>query len=318
MIYLSFNVPQKYFPLRTNETEEWNKVGKKFDVQIIPVTPWALYLKNELPMGVYNMVGPVNTSHFRFLKHLENHGVKYINDIENSSKADDKFLCALECNRHHISTPKNIDLNLLGGVAINLKGEIADLIGDKLGYPCVLKYPNAGYGQGHILIKNKSEFNDIYGLISLTNGRFGVQESCVDFFVQEYIKPPKDFLSHGIRALVWKNEIINVYLKKSKIGWKSNIAGLGEFFGIMPIEAEVRHFSELNRSIDKELEFLTKKIIKIFNLKFAAVDFYETHKGYILEEVNTCPGIFSNNPEFSYFGNSKFNPYEEIVKELIN
>lgn len=310
MIYLSFNVSQKFFPLRIGEMHKWEELGKKYKIPVYAVTPNILHTQTTNPLGVYNMLGPVNTSHYRFLKTLEMQGVRYINDIENSTKADDKFISALECRSQGIRTPKNIDFNILAGVSVNLKGELAEKIKEDLGFPCVLKYPNAGFGQGHFLIKNENEFNDIYSMISLTNPKFGVNESGIDYFLQEYIPPPKGFQSHTIRVHVWKENIINGYIKHSPINWKSNIE-----FGLN-VTNFCTHFTDIDRKIDKELEFLTSKITKLFKLKFASIDFYETKDGYVLGEINSCPGIFFGGPDYTPFGTSGFNPFDEIIKEL--
>ena len=306
MIYLSFNIPQQYFPIRIDEMEQWKKVSEKFKIPIVPVSPEALFFQKSYPTAVYNMMGPVNTSHFRFLKKLESKGVRYINDIENSSRADDKFISSIICEEHNIKVPKFIDLNTYGGLVNNLKGEITNRIETELGFPCVIKYPNAGYGQGHFLVKSKVEFSDLYSILSLTNSKFGVHESGSDFFAQEFISDDGQYCP-SIRVLMWKGEPVHAFIRRSKIHWKANLE-------LLESQTTANHFPDIQRPIDDELRVMCQKICGIFKLKFAGIDIFETKNGYVLGEINSCPAIFSTS--FNVFGSSGFDPFEEIVKEL--
>lgn len=307
MIYLSFNVPQAFFPIRIEEMHIWNDMSKKFNVPIVPVFPGALYSQKTDPIGVFNMMGPVNTSHYRFLKILESRGVRYINDIESSAKADDKFLSALECSKFNIRTPKNVDLNILAGIGANLKGEVTERIESQLGFPCAIKYPVGGYGQGHFLAKDKVEFGDLYSIIALTNSKFGLWESGIDFFAQEFINNDGKFCP-SIRILMWKGEIVHCFVRQSSTHWKTNLT-------LPASNTTADHFHDIDRPIDSELQYIADTVYKVYNLNLAGLDIFETDKGYVLGEINSSPSIFSNT--FNVFGKSGFNPFEEIVKELL-
>lgn len=310
MIYLSFDVEQKHFPYRLSEMNRWDAMSKKYQVPIIPVTPWKLYFDKELPIGVFNMIGPVNTSHYRFLKTLENEGVRYINDIDSARTADDKFLCNLKCKNHNIPTPKVIDLNTMSGHIHNFNGWMGQIIGDIIKYPCVIKYPNGGMGIGHYLIKNQNQFNELYNLLAITNCRIGNHYSGNDFFVEEFIKPPQGLTSQTLRIYLWKNKIVGAFYRKSKSNWISNIED-----GSDPSSTWGEAFSDIGRHIEKELLNLCQKIVKVFNLKFAGLDFFETDNGYVLGEINSAPAHVAE--KLDLFRGYEFDPIEEIVKELL-
>lgn len=302
MIYLSSSVPVSVWPVRDDETEVWKLAGKKFGVDIHRVDPSILYnYTNSLPVGVYNMIGPVNTSHRRFLKELEIKNVNVINKIDDTIRADDKYMSTLECIKHNLPVPKIIDLNMLGGVRSNIKGEVSKRIGSTLGYPCVVKVPESGFGQGHYLVKNENEFDDLYSVLALTNSKFGVYESAVDFFVQEFISDG-DAYADNIRVYVWKGEVLTAARRYSTY-WKNNLALYNKDSGV-----------EFDYPIDDDMRYICVKACEIFNLKFAGLDVYKTQKGWVLGEINTSPTIYI--PTHNIFGN--INIFELLVSELLN
>jgi glutathione synthase/RimK-type ligase-like ATP-grasp enzyme len=285
-----------------SEVNEWKIAAKKFQTEIHYVDPFVLYnYTSSLPKGVYNMIGPVNTTHKRFLKELEIQGVNPINRIQDSCVADDKFMSALECRKHNLPVPKNLDLNLLAGIKGNLKGEIGKRIGRTIGYPCVIKVPENGYGQGHFLVKDENQFDDLYSMLALTNCRFGVFESGVDFFVQEFITNG-DAYADNVRVYVWKGQVVSAHRRYSTTYWKNNLALYNNDSGV-----------EFDYPIDDDMRYICTKACEIFKLKFAGLDLYITPKGWVLGEINTSPTIYV--PDRNIFGN--MNIFEELISEML-
>ena len=307
MIYLSFNVPQTAFPYRLAEMKDWKKAGQKFGVEVVPVTPGVQFNK-KIPIAVFNMLGTVNMSHTRFLTTLESKGVHVINHVRDSARAEDKFLSAIDCKNIGIPVPKNMDLNTLAGPGNNITGNVAKLVEQEIGYPCVVKIPTSGLGQGHYLIKNPLEFCDLYSMISLMNSRSPVGDSYEDFFIQEFVSKNNKF-SDCVRVQMLNGEMIRAFLRRSEVHWKFNYENT-----ITQTKAY-----DVSKTLDSSLIEMSKKICKLDNLKHAGIDFLETDNGWVLGEINTSPFTESTDTfvEFS-LQPPGWSIYEELVRELLH
>jgi glutathione synthase/RimK-type ligase-like ATP-grasp enzyme len=187
-----------------------------------------------------------------------------------------------------------------------MTGNIAKLVEQEIGYPCVVKVPTCGLGQGHYLIKNPLEFCDLYSMISLINSRSALGDSYEDFFVQEFVSKGNKF-SDCIRVHILNGEVVRAFIKRSDIHWKFNWEN--------PITQTQAY--DVGNAVDPSLVEMSKKICNLYNLKHAGIDFLETDNGWVLGEINTSPFIesidlvkFSLRPE-------GWNIYEEIVRELL-
>jgi len=310
MIYLSFNISPKFHPISLLETQGFKEAGKRMGIEVVESTPWTLHSQTKMPVGVYNMNGVVNTSHFRFLKTLELAGVNVINKVEDSQRASDKFLNSQICQANNILVPKFLDLNLLGGVLANLDSSWTNWVRDRIGFPCVIKAPMLGYGQGMYLCKNETEFNDIYSLLAVTNPRFGEHESGVNFFVQEYVTNRGE-VCDNYRINVFRRKVISGAIRKSSVGyWKNNHA-------IAHGEVETTFIHDIDNDLPKEVIEAAEKVVKIFNLKFAGLDFLISDRGYFLHDIN-CPPGFWRHIESNYKFKNIDNIFEEILLELVN
>jgi glutathione synthase/RimK-type ligase-like ATP-grasp enzyme len=306
MIYLSFNVPQTAISWRLAEMEDWKTAGKKFGVEVIPVSPGVQFNK-KIPTAVFNMMGPVNVSHYRFLSILESKGVNVMNNIRDSSRADDKFLSSIDCAKIGIPVPKIIDLNTLGGPGNNFTGNIAKFVEQEVGYPCVIKMPNSGLGQGHYLIKSLLEFCDLYSIISLMNARSPLGDSYEDFFVQKFVSKNNKF-SDCVRVQSINGEMVRAFLRRSEVHWKSNYENT-----ITQTKAY-----DVSKTLDSSLIEMSKKICKLYNLKHAGIDFLETDNGWVLGEINTSPFTESTDTFVPFsLQPPGWSIYEELVKELL-
>ena len=310
MIYLSFNVPTRFHPIASPELAGFKAAGAKLGIEVVEATPYALFSQTKMPVGVYNMNGVVNTSHFRFLKTLELAGVNVINKVEDSQRASDKFLNSQICKANGILVPKFLDLNLLGGVLGNLDSSWARRVREHIGFPCVIKSPLLGYGQGIILCKNELEFNDIYSILAVTNPRFGEHESGIDFFVQEYITNHGE-ICDNYRVNVFKGKVISGSIRKSSAGdWKNNQ-------GLPYSNVETTFIHDIDNDLPKEVIDTAEKVAKIFNLNFTGLDFLISDRGYFLHDIN-CPPGFWKHVETNYKFKNIDNIFEEILLELSN
>jgi glutathione synthase/RimK-type ligase-like ATP-grasp enzyme len=310
MIYLSFNVPTKFHPIATAEFQEFKTAGSKLGIEVIEATPWTAFSQTKLPVGVYNMNGVVNISHFRFLKTLELAGVNVINNIENSQRASDKFLNSQICQANNILVPKFLDLNLAGGVLGNMDSSWTRRVGEHIGFPCVIKSPMLGYGQGMYLCKNEQEFNDIYSLLAVTNPKFGEHEFGINFFVQEFVTN-QGKICDSYRINVFKGKVISGYVRKSASGdWKNNQA-------LSYSKVETTFIHDVDNDLPLEVISASEKVAKLFNLKFAGLDFLISDRGHFLHDINCPPGL-RKNIEYNYKYKNINNIFETILLELVN
>jgi glutathione synthase/RimK-type ligase-like ATP-grasp enzyme len=310
MIYLSFNVPTRLHPLLEPEHKGFREAGMKLGIEVVEATPWTLFSQKKMPVGVYNMTGIVNSSHFRFLKTLELAGVNVINKIEDTQRANDKFLSSQICQFNNILVPKILDLNLLGGVMSNATGAWTNRVRELIGFPCVIKSPLLGYGQGSVLCKNESDFNDFFGLLAVTNPRFGEHEHGIDFFVQEFISNNGQ-ICDNYRINVFKGKVISAAIRKSSRGqWKNNQA-------LSESQVETTFITNIDRDVPAVVIEAAEKVAKIFNLKFTGLDFLISDRGYFLHDINSPPG-FWRHIECNYKFRDINNIFEEILLELVN
>lgn len=276
MIYLTYNLPYHLYngTFKAEETAMLMEAARDLKVDINTFSSMQDILFKKIPDSYINMNGYVNRSHFRYLKELELLGVRYINNVENSFMADEKYFCSSKLRHNNIPTPQMIDLNQLFGVIQNSKNQITQLINDSIGFPCVLKVPNSGYGNGIFLVKDESEFNDIYAMTAWINPKFGYNETGTDFVVQKYIASSK---GRALRIILLDDQYLGCMYRENKLSWKIN----SETEGSVPSKYDA----------DSELIKTCFKALKVLGLRYAAFDILFDDNEYTINEVNTSPGF---------------------------
>jgi RimK family alpha-L-glutamate ligase len=227
---------------------------------------------NELPMAVLNICvnsAAMPETNIRFIRDLELRGVKVINRLFDARIADDKMLSYLELKHAGFLVPRTMDLN------VSYLKNIADVISTiekNIGFPCIIK-PTASYqGIGVTKIDNINDLECLIKLLVHSSVKQFDGRASINLIVQEYIPEGNSVF----RVIVLDNKCIGGELKKSN-NWKTipAIKG-GERFSL---------------ALDNEIETMCIDICKLFNLKYASIDFFKNEKGYIVNEIGTMPAL---------------------------
>lgn len=283
MIQLTYNIPFEMYN-GTFKQEEFNlfvEYCKQTNIRIENTCPMANITGKVIPEAYYNMNGFVNASHHRLARRLELQGVKHLNSVGASLIADDKFLSGLELKFNGIPVPKFLDVNQLFGVAQNYGGKFSQLVKNEIKFPCVIKVPNGGYGNGICLIENETQFNDWFSMAAWINPKFGYNECGADFLVQEFISNSK---GRALRVHILDGEYLGCMYRDNQLSWKvnSNIAG----------STPTRY------DADPELIKMCVKTLEVLNLRHAGVDILFDDNSYTINEVNSSPGFVVFNSIF--------------------
>uniref|UniRef100_A0A7J3QE42 RimK family alpha-L-glutamate ligase n=1 Tax=Ignisphaera aggregans TaxID=334771 RepID=A0A7J3QE42_9CREN len=187
-------------------------------------------------------------------RHIEETGIPVINPINSYIVARDKYLSLLLLSKAGIPTPKTAIVEDFYSAT-----KLAEIWGKVVVKPLI-----GSMGFGII----KAEDPDIVYNIART-----LSQLHQPIYIQEYIEKP----GRDIRVLIIGDEIVAAYyrIQQNIENWKTNIA-------------QGAH-ADIIEKIDKELETLSFKILKILNLHYAGIDIAETKNGYVVFEVNASP-----------------------------
>lgn len=200
------------------------------------------------------------TSYFTLavLRHFERQGVAIANSPAAVESVADKLHTMQILAGAKLPIPKTI----LGKFPVDV-----NLVERELGFPVVVKKLKGTRGNGVVLCKDRSHFDDVANL--LDGGNPGA-----DFLFQQYIKA-----SHGrdVRVLVIDGKVIAAMERQSSDGgFKSNISlgGHGKPFSPPP-----------------EMADLALKVARELQLDIAGIDILFDKDGYRICEANSAPGF---------------------------
>jgi ribosomal protein S6--L-glutamate ligase len=187
-------------------------------------------------------------------RHIEETGIPVINPINSYIVARDKYLSLLLLSKAGIPTPKTAVVEDFYSAT-----KLAEIWGKVVVKPLI-----GSMGFGIV----KAEDPDIVYNIART-----LSQLHQPIYIQEYIEKP----GRDIRVLIIGDEIVVAYyrIQQNIENWKTNIAQGA--------------YADIIEKIDKELETLSFKILKILNLHYAGIDVAETKNGYVVFEVNASP-----------------------------
>lgn len=200
------------------------------------------------------------TSYFTLavLRHFERQGVAIANSPAAVESVADKLHTLQVVAGAGLPVPKTI----LGKFPVDV-----NLVERELGFPVVVKKLKGTRGNGVVLCRDRSQFDDLANLLDgAANG--------ADFLFQQYIRA-----SHGrdVRVLVINGQIVAAMERQSADGgFKSNISlgGHGRPFPAPP-----------------EMADLALKVTRALNLDIAGIDILFDEHGYRVCEANSAPGF---------------------------
>lgn len=200
------------------------------------------------------------TSYFTLavLRHFERQGVAIANSPAAIESVADKLHTLQVVAGAGLPVPKTI----LGKFPVDV-----NLVERELGFPVVVKKLKGTRGNGVVLCRDRSQFDDLANLLDgAANG--------ADFLFQQYIRA-----SHGrdVRVLVINGQIVAAMERQSADGgFKSNISlgGHGRPFPAPP-----------------EMADLALKVTRALNLDIAGIDILFDEHGYRVCEANSAPGF---------------------------
>jgi gamma-F420-2:alpha-L-glutamate ligase len=200
------------------------------------------------------------TSYFGMavIRHLEKLGVYIVNSAQSIDTVKDKLYSQQILAGHNIPVPRT----MLG------KYPIDDTLVEKyLKFPLVVKTLSGSMGKGIFLCENKSQFNDLMGLIHVTSPKLNI-------ILQEFIKS-----SHGkdLRVfVVGGRPIACIERKSSDNNFKANYSRGGQ----------VSRFI-----MTPEVKWLATETARLFGLDIAGIDLLFDGKHFRVCEANSSPGF---------------------------
>ena len=207
------------------------------------------------------------------LKTFEEFGKKTVDGSDIYYYSEDKWMFYLKCKKYKIPTPETI---LLSDNANSMKKELKEFNH----WPVVLKRVE---GEGGDFVQKADNIKEAVEVIE-EFWKKGNQRLPV--IAQEFIK------SYTYRVMVVGDKIIQNTLRKGH-GWKAS-TNLSENM--------VDKFE-----VDKDLEKLVEKIIKIVKIKICGIDFVKKNGKWVVLEVNT-------EPSFQFFENE----HKKIINEVLD
>ena len=263
-------------PTLTEEEKIFLKVAKKKNIKLIMFNVADKLIEKEIEKKarqcdiIFN-----NTAGYialEILKTLENIGIKTVDSSKVYYYTEDKWMFFLKCKEHGIPTPDTI---LLSGNLNSAKKEL-----EEFGrWPVILKLVQGEHGE---FVKKADAIDEAMPII-----RELWEKRCERLPVigQEFIRSP------SYRVTVIGDKIVQTALKYN-YGWKSTgvyAEKIGKF------------------EVDRELEKLVKKIIKVCKIKICGIDFLKRDNKWFVIEVNA-------EPSFEFFEDEM----EMIIEKVID
>lgn len=239
-----------------------------------------MWRETTAPWAAINLIGTINQTHLRFLRQCEIAGTLLLNDVYGARIADDKALSNIEIERLGFPAPKTIDLH-----TGSRNRWAVQYVRDHLGFPCVLKVPNSGTGQGVVLIQDEEVFEDVYDLLYTMTNRQGDYNTSSNLIAQKFVATSR---SRDLRVIVLGGEVKGAFLRQNPNRW--NLRRPLDFpevrEGTVPLVFKVfdipHHIKERCVAICKHLK-----------LGLAGLDlfFTEDPTEFLFGEINTLPGL---------------------------
>jgi RimK family alpha-L-glutamate ligase len=272
-IYLTLNVTPGLFPYKNYEIERLRIAAEEKGIitRVVPTLEMQDVSDDDLPFGAINMSGPATETHLRFLRDLEMRGVRHINPIYDSMIADNKMLSYIELKNLGFPIPKTKDFNVW---YLTSRPTIIQEIADTIGFPCVIKIPDAGLGWGIHRVMNPGELRDLMGLLGMCTWRRIDGQLSSSLIIQEYMQYSE---GRAVRVVVVDGKCIGALYKTNALSWKTNSTSEG--------------WTRQSYEIDPALEKMSIDICKHFNLGFAGIDFHFTETGFAIGEINSSPNM---------------------------
>lgn len=299
-IYLTLNQPILNSKSKHHELKSIRRAARQrgFVVKVIPSYEIYEITDDNVPYGVINMSGRPTTSHLRLLRELELRGCKTINPIYSSSIADDKMLCYLELTNAGFPVPKTMNFDVW--YLSHNPEEALRCIQTTIGFPCVVKIPDAGLGWGVHRVNSFPELQDLIGLLTLCTWRRIDGQQTTNLIIQEYIHHS---VGRAVRSHVIGGKCLGAFVKTNTDGWKSPTVVSH------PSLAPHRYKFELS----PELEKMSVEICNHFKLGCAGIDFLFTETGLAICEINTSPNLLHFDMLFP-----EINTADLLIEYLIN
>jgi gamma-F420-2:alpha-L-glutamate ligase len=277
-IYLTLNVPVASAKTKHYEIKKLRKAAEKhrFTVKVVSDNEVYELLDNDLPYAVINMSGRPTTTHLRLLRELESRGCKTVNPTYSASIADDKMLAYIELKHARFPVPKTLNFDVLFNM---LSPSAASYIEKNIGFPCVIKIPDAGLGLGVHRVMSIDELHDLTSLLGLCNWRRPDGNQTNNLIIQEYIPYSE---GRAVRVLVIGGKCLGAFCKTNRASWKTATFDTGK-----AADGLTRDRFEMK----PELEQMSIDICKHFNLGCAGIDYLFTETGFVVCEINTSPNM---------------------------
>ena len=206
------------------------------------------------------------------VKTLEELGKKVIENSEAYYYTEDKWMFYLKCKEHNLPTPNTI---LLSTNIATAKKELLEF----KHWPVVLKRIEGEEGR---FVEKANNIDEATEVIKNLCDK-GVER--LPIIAQEFIK------SHSYRVTVVGDKIMQAALKDA-YGWKAT--GVYDW-----------HIDKF--PVDKELEKLVKKIVKVCKLNVCGIDFLKKEDKWVLLEINA-------EPAYDFFEKEK----EHLISEILD
>ncbi len=224
----------------------------------------CLRIKNQtIPVPDFVFCGYSNPSVYdvSLLRQLECMGVNCVNPPGAMAKTRDKLWCSQILAAHGIPVAKTIPVR---------QGIDPEWIVAELELPLILKVRDGSKGQGVVLVHSRDELANIIeiGCGAHENG---------NLLAQQFIGSSR---GRDLRVLVIAHEAVACYIRRSADTepFKSNISRGG---------------SRVPQELTETIRDLARRTSQALDLKWAGLDFLFGPDGFILGEVNSCPGLGS-------------------------
>lgn len=235
---------------------------EQFDLLVTSQNRRSITIDGEvtnLPDFVLPRMG-AGTTYFTLavIRHIERLGVPCINSSHPIEIVKDKLYTHQILAENNLPVPKT----MLAKFPVNI-----DYVDKNIGFPAVIKTISGTQGRGVFLASSKKEFENIMGLIEVTNAK-------VNIIIQEFIAD-----SHGkdLRVLVIGGRAI-ACMKREAQGetFKANVSSGG-----IPS----------NYDLTPEIEWLATEACRVTGLDIAGVDLLFDGEHYKICEINSAPGF---------------------------
>jgi len=191
------------------------------------------------------------------VKTIEEWGIKIYESSNSYYYTEDKWMFYVKCKKYNIPTPDTI---LLSENINNARRELKEFGR----WPVVLKRITGTMGE---YVGKAKSMGEAEALIK----KFWKKGSeKLPIIAQEFVKSP------SYRVTLIGNKIVQTALKKNNAGWKAT--------GVYAKKFE--HFE-----VDKKLERILKKVMKMVDIKICGVDMFKRDGKWLLIEVNSQPSL---------------------------